>query len=83
MGSPILLVLTPQATLLRRGGELAEDRGARCPLGAKMWGPETEAIGIQGQTQRREMGVYTHTHTPLSPAHLQSVLSRLGISGLR
>lgn len=38
-----------QATFLGREEELAGHREGQCPLRAKLWGPETEAIGVQAR----------------------------------
>lgn len=55
-------MLTPQATLVRRKGELTEDREGQCPLGAKIWGPETEATRIQARLEEADDCVCPHTH---------------------
>jgi len=60
MGSSILLVLMPQATLLGREGEVAGARGARCPLREKIWGPEIETTGIQTRLKKVHGCICTH-----------------------
>lgn len=60
MGRSILLVLMPQATLLRREGALARARGARCPLREKIQGPEVETTGIQTRLKKVHGCIYPH-----------------------
>lgn len=67
MRSSILLVLMPQATLLRREGDLAGARGARCPLRKKIWGPEIETTVFKPDS-RGYMGAYAPIYCSLPEA---------------
>lgn len=60
MGSSILLVLMPQATLLRREGGLARARGARCPLREKKNRDLRLKLQVFKPDSRRHMGAYTY-----------------------